>query len=637
MRQFEFACGGIDLGTPEAGVVRVALDVQGNNRNVNLRISDISRSLVNIIPDLLLDVLEVAAYVYCSDQRASRGSDKLSEAGESWRRAMRFFIPVRCPEVWTSPTVTEALVDTLSFLSDDLFEFRFIPAVAPNAQPAAYFPEFSEGNDEVDEIALFSGGLDSLAGAIEAIAGERKRTVLIGHHSSEKVFAVQKDLVWHLKHAGDEHRALYIPVNVTNAGVKAIESTQRARSFLYASLAFVLARMFGRDGFTFYENGVVSFNLPMAGDVLGARATRTTHPRVIRGFEAIFSELAEGPISIRTPFLWLTKKDVVERIVKGGFAHLLTRTVSCAHPRTWTTEVRHCGVCSQCIDRRFAILAANAGPFEPISEYAIDLLTGDRSRDEEVRMAVAYVKFCRTIADGSREMFTTDYPAVISALGDLPGSSSREALDQIWDLHRRHAFNVLGVVQTALNEHAPEMVRGKLPARSLLSLCFSRNRIEPVPMLDVGQQLSELLDRLSPPACEFAVDKGSRRILFKGDFHLDGASFKLVRALLDPHRSAKAASTDVPFVKPRELAETLYVDEQSLRQQITRTRAKFAERLTVDQGIVLPNGFIETGTRLEGYRLSPEAREVSPADLLRPTRSVSQYTRGDVTDLASKH
>ena len=63
-----------------------------------------------------------------------------------------------------------------------------------------------------------------------------------------------------------------------------IEKTQRTRSFLFASLAFVLARMFGKERFTFFENGVISFNLPIAGDVLGARATRTTHPRVIRGF-----------------------------------------------------------------------------------------------------------------------------------------------------------------------------------------------------------------------------------------------------------------------------------------------------------------------------------------------------------------
>ena len=61
-------------------VCRIALDVRGKDRNVNLRIADISRSMVSNIPDLLLDLLEIAAYVYCADQHASRGSAKLTDA-----------------------------------------------------------------------------------------------------------------------------------------------------------------------------------------------------------------------------------------------------------------------------------------------------------------------------------------------------------------------------------------------------------------------------------------------------------------------------------------------------------------------------------------------------------------------------
>jgi hypothetical protein len=61
MRQFEFLCGGIQPISADGNVRLVALDVQGQARNVNLRISDISRSMVSTIPDLLLDILEVAA------------------------------------------------------------------------------------------------------------------------------------------------------------------------------------------------------------------------------------------------------------------------------------------------------------------------------------------------------------------------------------------------------------------------------------------------------------------------------------------------------------------------------------------------------------------------------------------------
>ena len=115
--------GGID-SRPQ----RLALDVQGTGKNVNLRISDISRSMVSNIPELLLDLLEVAAYVYCADQHAPRGSDKLTLAGSSWRRQLHFVIPVRRHDVWSRPAVLETLTDTLSFLSDDGFSFEFVRA-----------------------------------------------------------------------------------------------------------------------------------------------------------------------------------------------------------------------------------------------------------------------------------------------------------------------------------------------------------------------------------------------------------------------------------------------------------------------------------------------------------------------------
>jgi hypothetical protein len=141
---FEIACGGVAAGRPHSDTRQLALDVQGKSKNVHLRISDISRSMVSELPELLLDLLEIAAYVYCADQHARRGSEKLTQAGSSWRRSMRFVIPVRHPEVWSSAEVLEPLVETLSFLSDDVFEFDFVAGTVPFVQPDAYFPELAE-------------------------------------------------------------------------------------------------------------------------------------------------------------------------------------------------------------------------------------------------------------------------------------------------------------------------------------------------------------------------------------------------------------------------------------------------------------------------------------------------------------
>ncbi|WP_412049473.1 7-cyano-7-deazaguanine synthase [Hoeflea sp. Naph1] len=575
--------------------------------------------MVSNIPSLLFDLLEIAAYIYCADQRASRGTDTLSQAGAAWRRSMHFTIPVRNPDVWSGSELQDALRKTIGFLSDDTYEFTFVRADEPFAENDAYFEQLSDQAGDIEEVALFSGGLDSFAGAIEFIVANGHRTALVGHHSSPKVFAAQKALFEHLKHAVAPGRVQYVPVNITNCGVQATEYTQRTRSFLYASLAYVIARMFGKGGFTFFENGIVSFNLPIAQDVLGGRATRTTHPKVIRGFAEIFSLLAEEPIEVRTPYIWLTKRDIVERIVQQGFGHLIGGTVSCAHPMQWTKEVRHCGVCSQCIDRRFAILSARAGEYEPESNYELDLLTGDRSLHEELRMAVAYVKFCQTIDSCQCRQFDEKFPQVAAALSFFPELSNDAARDQIFDLHRRHARDVLSVISAGLVSEQSAVVRSTLPPGSLLSLCLSRATIPAPPTNDVDRQLADFMDRLDTPVCMFAVDEEAQSICLGGEFWLEGANFKLFKALLPHHRSAKASMSEVPFIEAWKLANELGVDEQSLRQRVTRLRREVSDRLAVDQGIILEiDDFIENRAR-EGYRLAPALCEVSCADLVAPT------------------
>lgn len=622
MRQFEYICGGLSAPEVEQDVRRFRMDVQGD-RTVNLCISDISRAMVSNIPSCLLDLLEIAAYVYCGDQRATRGGSKLAEAGRRWHRQMRFVIPVRNADVWSSAELKEELEATLGYLSDDTYQFDFVEAFDPLTEPAAYFPDMSGVAFDPDEVMLFSGGIDSFAGAVENIVQRRRRTLLVGHHSSGKVMAVQKELVSALKQAGYESLLFYVPVNVTNANLEPAEPSQRSRSFLFATLAFVLANMFGKERFTFYENGIVSFNLPIAKDVLGSRATKTTHPKVIRGFERIFTVVAKRPIEISTPYLWDTKKQVIERITSNGFGPMLSRTVSCVHPILWTKDVRHCGRCSQCIDRRFGVLAAEAGSFDPADGYAVDLLTGPRNADEDIRMAVDYVKFSRSILNSTPQHFPAENPDVYSAVNDVPGFSATAVLDRLWEMHRRHAETVDGVLQAGIKEHSQTLARDLLPRGALLRLCFSRSRIEAPPMVDHLQQFAARLDRLAQQVCDFAVDRDAGKIWFRGDYSLEGSDFILVAALLPNHERAKSRGEQVPYRLPGDLAMELKIEEPALRTRIIRLRKMVAERLAIDQGIVFEKDFIEN-LHGKGYRLAPELRQVTLADLNAADAQVSQ-------------
>src|SRR3984957_5801231 len=141
-----------------------ALD--GRSQNITLKLEDISSRLVKSLPDLLIDLIEIAAYVFCADQANSRGGEALAAMGSDWRRRFRFVIPVRHPDHWSNPKVLEPLVDALSFLSDDDYAFEFEKAANP--VPLGNYLELSEesGAFKADEVVPLSGGRDGLKGAI---------------------------------------------------------------------------------------------------------------------------------------------------------------------------------------------------------------------------------------------------------------------------------------------------------------------------------------------------------------------------------------------------------------------------------------------------------------------------------------
>jgi hypothetical protein len=79
-------------------------------------------------------------------------------------------------------------------LSDDRFDFKFVPS---DAEPAAA-PWFSFGTHDgwqADRVIMFSGGLDSLSGALEEMVEQGNRVALVSHFSATKISKVQKDLV----------------------------------------------------------------------------------------------------------------------------------------------------------------------------------------------------------------------------------------------------------------------------------------------------------------------------------------------------------------------------------------------------------------------------------------------------------
>src|SRR3984893_9651346 len=154
-------------GAKRAGgnsTLRLALS--GRSQNIRLKLEDISKKMVRNVPDLLIDLIEIAAYVYCADQATSRGGRVQVGMGADWRRSFRFVIPVRNPNHWNHRNVLEPLCSALSFLSEDDYAFEFEKATNP-VRFENYLDLMDDGSAafKADEIVLFSSGLDSLSGA----------------------------------------------------------------------------------------------------------------------------------------------------------------------------------------------------------------------------------------------------------------------------------------------------------------------------------------------------------------------------------------------------------------------------------------------------------------------------------------
>lgn len=153
-------------GAPSDGADHpLALNLRHPNRTFRLEIEDISRALAATVPDRLVDLLEIASYVFAADGEVSRGGDVRRDWGDDWRRRLRLRIPVRDQAFWLRADVGAALTAALRFLSEDVWSFEFVASTAPAALQE-YLPldPRDATRFQADEVALFSGGVDSLAG-----------------------------------------------------------------------------------------------------------------------------------------------------------------------------------------------------------------------------------------------------------------------------------------------------------------------------------------------------------------------------------------------------------------------------------------------------------------------------------------
>src|SRR5882724_681077 len=140
---------------------------------------------------------------------------------------------------------------------------------------------------------------------------------------------------------------------------------------------------------------------------------------------------------IHNTLLFKTKKEVLGIIAASGYPELLQETVSCAHTESKTKLQPHCGVCSQCIDRRFASEAASLHNYDLMSRYEKDIFREPLDEGIERTHVENYVRFALRLEGlQSSDAFFRDFPDLFDC---LPTTGDVEAFAQaLWELFQRH-------------------------------------------------------------------------------------------------------------------------------------------------------------------------------------------------------
>ena len=298
------------------------------------------------LTSLEADLLLISASVFAADRATARGER------EDITREIELQIPV-VNSGRLSPLTTQ-IEKILRDLSHDTWIIK-LRQVSGNPEKDVQYGE------EGGRTLLFSGGLDSLAAAIEF--GKQEKTLQLVSHITKNTTTnqAQKKLVTCLKDHGLDlpHHQFFVSSSSQNVGPSQfkhdIEPTQRTHSFLFLVLGALVARQAGHSEVVYLaENGQMAIHLPLTHGRIGAFSTHTADPDVLVGMEDFLSKALKKSFKILNPYVHLTKAEVVKKVINFS-PDMIQVANSCWASARLGGGITHCGECIPCFIRRIAI------------------------------------------------------------------------------------------------------------------------------------------------------------------------------------------------------------------------------------------------------------------------------------------
>ena len=397
------------------------------------------------LPEHLDDLLDVSMALYTADRICKRSPGKRQDKEEILQgRVLNLRIPVRNPSSWDGlkTTLTTAL-EALTFDEWD-FEFYCRPIRDKNAYQIKAFgePIFSPF------VSLFSGGLDSLAGAIlQAAESPNSTGILMVAVTNPSLQKLQEQLIGELNKVGlSKFLPAVLPHSLDPLTNKLFperqqEKSQRTRGFLYPALGAVVSFLVGANELNVYENGVGAINLPYTHATVGADHTRSMHPTHLMLMSRFICQLFEKPFLINNRSTWQTKGSMCAQLAHMGLGELATKSVSCdGFPLRG--KYAQCGKCTSCLLRRVSLFRGGLTEWEQKREYyAYDVLKRPLAGNEHhlipLRFMLAQVERLRVTLDNhSFQALSCQFPELIETRVSLAATENRPVAEIEADLIR---------------------------------------------------------------------------------------------------------------------------------------------------------------------------------------------------------
>lgn len=303
------------------------------------------------VPSVTYSLLYLSAIVYAID----RGVKRHRYSIDGWSRELD--VEICLPEFELYQSIEEQINEMLSFLTGDYWTCHFV------GEAQVRYGRYENTNrfDGITQVNLFSGGMDSLIGAIDYMTNHPDGKLFLASHYDSGMSGPLSDQRELKQFFSRKYPGLYCSMDaVSITPGESFELSCRSRSLMFLSIALIVAS-YADCRIVVPENGSVSLNYPLSASRRASCSTRTTHPVFLKQYRELLGTLGLTT-EVVNPYDKMTKGEMVQHCAdKIYLLSIVSHSNSCGkrsmHQHMYDNSyATHCGHCMPCMYRKASMI-----------------------------------------------------------------------------------------------------------------------------------------------------------------------------------------------------------------------------------------------------------------------------------------